>query len=87
MRVLCLKVVEKKHPDRPACAELEARQWALMVKCWSYPQKRPTASEAVILVAGLLDPTKNVEGGAKVTVHFSVCVIFMVFNDSQWAPV
>lgn len=79
-RVIWLKVKENKLPDRPACAGLEARHWALMVKCWSCPQKRPTASEAVILVTGFLDAADSVVGGTKRSVYLYVYVFFMVFD-------
>ena len=83
-RVICLKVKENKLPDRPACAKLEARHWALMVRCWSRPQKRPTAGELVILVACSLDSTESGVGSTRRFVY--VYVFFMVFDHGIHAP-
>ena len=50
MQVLALKVKAHKLPSRPICTAVGDEHWALMVRCWSYPQRRPTAREVVVVV-------------------------------------
>ncbi|KAG9312172.1 kinase-like domain-containing protein [Chiua virens] len=49
-RVIFLKVKENKLPHRPVCATLETRHWEFITRCWSKPQERPTARDALLQV-------------------------------------
>ncbi|KAF8123468.1 kinase-like domain-containing protein, partial [Boletus edulis] len=48
--VVALKLGAHKPPSRPIHPAVEEEHWALMVKCWSSPQRRPSAREVVIVV-------------------------------------
>jgi len=49
-QVVALKLEARKPPSRPIHTAVGDEHWALMVRCWSYPQRRPTAREVVVVV-------------------------------------
>ena len=49
-QVVALKLDAHKPPSRPIHTAVEDKHWALMVRCWSCPRRRPTAGEVVVVV-------------------------------------
>ena len=49
-QVIALKLEAHKPPSRPIHTAVEDEHWALMVRCWSRPQRRPTAREVIVVV-------------------------------------
>ncbi|KAG6370833.1 kinase-like domain-containing protein [Boletus reticuloceps] len=49
-QVVALKLHAHQPPSRPIHTAVEDEHWTLMVRCWSSPQRRPSAREAVIVV-------------------------------------
>ncbi|KAH0832882.1 kinase-like domain-containing protein [Lanmaoa asiatica] len=53
-QVIALKLNAHKPPGRPIDAALNDQHWALMVECWSRPQRRPMARDVVVVVQTFL---------------------------------
>ncbi|KAF8557113.1 kinase-like protein [Imleria badia] len=48
--VAALKLLAHKLPSRPLQTVVTSEHWALMVRCWSCPRRRPTARDVVVVV-------------------------------------
>ncbi|KAI9462270.1 kinase-like domain-containing protein, partial [Boletus coccyginus] len=52
-QVIALKLKEHRPPSRPVHIALGDQHWMLMLRCWSCPQRRPTAHDVVVVVQTL----------------------------------
>jgi len=49
-QVVAPKLEAHRPPSRPIHTAVGDKHWALMVRCWTCPQRRPTAREVVVVV-------------------------------------
>ena len=69
-QVIALKLEAHKPPSRPPHTAVGDKHWGLMVRCWSYPQRRPTACEVVVVVQTFLSSDTHDIGGHEKWVFF-----------------
>ena len=62
-QVIALKLEAHRPPSRPNHAAVRDKHWALMVRCWTCPQRRPTAREVVVVVQTFFSVDTNDFGG------------------------
>ena len=73
--VVALKLMAHKPPSRPIHTAVGDEHWALMVRCWSCPRRRPTAREVVVVVQTLFSTdterdTHDARGTFKIGIFF-----------------
>ncbi|KAF8123455.1 kinase-like domain-containing protein [Boletus edulis] len=76
--VIALKLMAHKPPSRPIHPAVEEEHWALMVKCWSSPKRRPSAREVVIVVQTF---SSSSERGCVSHAEQLKCIAFFFFID------
>ena len=81
LQVLALKVKAHRPPSRPLDTAVGDQHWALMVRCWSYPQRRPTAREVVVVVQTFFSVDTHDIGHGRGTSQIWVFFFF----DLRWA--
>ncbi|KAF8434148.1 kinase-like domain-containing protein, partial [Boletus edulis BED1] len=80
-QVVALKLHAHQPPSRPIHTAVEDEHWTLMVRCWSYPQRRPSAREVVVVIQTF---SSSGERGCISHAEQPKCIAFFFFWEAKY---